>query len=252
MTLATDLQTTLGKIATSAAMVKMPGQLSKIYEIWILFNLAERLKQKKWQVEIRGHNDAPVTRFRQRGNPGFIHPASATAPKPSFVLLTRPGDNEQFELHNSVRFAGRSSALHEFDVFLIARTIGNSLRAAQQKRAAVGHPMLSIECKYYSGTASIGVPRAVIGTLYDTTHWNRHALEDRGHLEGGDVIHCTSLKDRLDYGFPAVISPRKFTPGAKNLANAYKLRLFPRIKVGSSQLVTFLDQAELWLTVYPG
>jgi hypothetical protein len=252
MTFEDELKAALSNIAATARMAQIPSQQPKIYELWILFKLVESLRNDGWPVQLRGHDDVPVNQFIERGAPGYIHPQAARPPKPSFVLLTRPRDGAQFELHNSVRFVGRSGALHEFDVCLIARAIGNSLRSANQKRAAVGHPMLSVECKHYSGTAGIDVPRAAIGILYDATHWQRAALRDQQVAEGVAVMPHLSLAERLDRTFATVIAQRGFTLGAQRLADEYNLRLYPKMKVGSTALKTFLNDAKSWLRAYAG
>jgi hypothetical protein len=252
MTLEDDLKAALKGIFSTASMAQMPAQQAKIYEVWILFKLAEGLKKDGWSIELRGHDDKSVIHFLERGAPGFIHPKTANAPKPSFVLLTRPRDNRQFELHNSVRFLGRSRALHEFDVSLIARSIGDSLRAAPKKRAAQGHPMLTIECKYYAGHAGIDVPREAIGALFDATHWARPALFDQSALDGHVVKQEKRLADRLDHTFAAVTSPQDFTGGAQRLAREYHLRLYPKVTINSANFGQFLADAKQWLRSYAG
>lgn len=252
MPLPPEIELLLRRITSDpTAAAQMAATKGKIYELWLVANIANALRLKKWLVEMRASDETLTSQFIQRGAPGLMQPRSAGASNPGFFHLRRP-DGLEFELHNSLVFKGRSRASHEFDICIFGRPVGRSLRRRASAQRAVGHPMFSIECKQYTTAIGIDVPRAVIASTFDATRWTLPALQHRTRVEGHAVANYKSFAGRMSKTFTAIATPNGVTIGAKRLANRYNIRLFDNVEVGKSGLNKLLGATVSWLNRYAG
>jgi len=253
MPLPSDIQTLLQNITSIRGIgVHVAQTAGKIYELWLAAQIAHALQNGGWIVEIRAHTDLADQKFIQRGSPGRIHPRTASGPKPSFFYLKRPADGAEFELHNSVTFTGRSGAEHEFDLCILKYDLGTSLRNLHAANSATGHPMYVVECKEYVDAVGIAVPRGVIASVFDATHWKRSALRHQQVIEGVSVTNQSALAGRFSKGFVAIVTPNGFSGGADRLARRYNVRQFGDVEMGTPGLQHFLSATSTWLASYQG
>lgn len=184
MPLPPEIDVLLQRISSNrGTLARIAATAGKSYEMWLSAEIAQALLQHRWTVELRAFDDTPTLYFIQRGSPGKMTPLGATS-GPSYFFLRRP-DGQEFELHNSLVFKGRSGASHEFDICVVSRAIAESLRTAASPQSAIGHPMLSLECKQYTRAPGIEVSRALIASTFDATRWQHSSATPQWYTRGG-------------------------------------------------------------------
>lgn len=238
------------RVSASLGPVHAANGAGKLYELWAMFRLADALRNAGCTVQLLQSDDTPATaHFYQRGSPGLVRPRSEGPNQPSFIRFALPGRPDEFEIHNSVQFSGRSDARHEFDIAIISRALGDQLRAGPP-RSPKGHPVFGIECKEYNSDVGIGPLRAMLGAVLDGTHWKQGAAsadgwktQDLGRLS----VH-SSTKGRLGEWHYALLAPVSATAGARQLAREFGLRIRTGVVVSDTTACTacFQDMAT-WL-----
>lgn len=152
---------------TSPVVAKGDG---KIYEAWILFELAERLRHLL-TVSPRDHTDAPTKTFIVRGGPGYLPAVTAPPGQPCHFRLS--GNKDAAELHSSLRHEGQSTGDHELDISVLDLWVCQRLRSRGGGKIPPTPwlPTLraAIEAKEYDTQRALpkGFSRAFLGTAVD-------------------------------------------------------------------------------------
>lgn len=133
---------------------------SKIYEVFLLTSTVKavadiaRSRGKTHTVWIVDGNNQPRTQYVCRGGPGFLRTNNAT-----HLLLAVINNSQKaaYEFHGSVRWFDKVNAVaHEADVSVVRH---QSYALPQPPTAVQASLLLSIECKYWGRSASLGVAR---------------------------------------------------------------------------------------------
>lgn len=132
---------------SAALAVSVPDLGSgKTLEAVVLLTCARQV-QNVCDVEIRGHDCRPTSKFVMRGAPGHLADPQ-TGAGPSHVLLRQEPPATSWELHNGLEFVGASDVEHEIDVSMVAHVDAQRVRSggggAMQRPPGVG-----IELKEY-------------------------------------------------------------------------------------------------------
>lgn len=247
-----EIEEAANLVSTALNIPQANGGDGKIYELWLLFKLAEALSQDGYHVEVRGSDDRPATDFIQRGSPGKIPPVGSAQPKPGFIVF-RTGQNEEFEIHNSLQFNGRSTAFHEYDIAIIRRDLGRWLRNHGGGRPT-GHPRFSIECKQYSSNIQLGVLRDMFGQQVDGTYLGGHI---RYHQNAGACgVHNWRISEGRTYPnyrtafrncFISILTPMKLSSGAVKLSDHHFFNHFEEVIPTNPKVSDFLTAAIRWI-----
>src|SRR5262245_574442 len=133
-----DVRSALKNIAGFIIPVNQATGLGRVFELYVMTGIAERLLILGWSVKLLGSDGVVLGAgdpFIQRvGKPGGVAPASSGNNGPSSILITKP--KSAWEIWSGVQFRGRGNALHEFDIAIVPKKLADDLR----NRPSVGFP----------------------------------------------------------------------------------------------------------------
>jgi hypothetical protein len=145
-----DVQTAIDAIAGSAVPLNNAVGLGRIFELYVITGIAERLLNLGWTVRLQRSDGALFSAgdpyIQRGGKPTGVAPATQGANGPSSILISSPTTTTQWEIWNGIQFRGRSHALHEFDVSVVPRDLAVALRAATHVDFPFGRPVVAVEC----------------------------------------------------------------------------------------------------------
>ena len=241
----------IARAIAQATITAAPASGSgKTYELWLIMKLAEELVARGYPVSLLHADGTVITTpgesFIQRGGPGYINPQAG---KPGAVRFAK--DGIEWEIHNSLEFLGRSNATHEVDICILSRAVADALRGLPQPRPARGHPLFAIECKHYSGDAGIAVSRALVGQMFDCSHWQYPACCANSWYsatDGVQLLHVgRKLKLRFAELFAAAVATSAFSAGATRLGTEYSFRIHGTVAQGTQTAADFITAAVDWI-----
>jgi hypothetical protein len=234
--LETELRTILRNFRAANGPASVPGGAGKALEAWLLMKLAEAATQVPvWSATLCQGDGSPLPSgapFLLPNNPSSI-PASNPA-TPGFVLLQNRIDvNLRFELRASLRWKGRSGALHECDISLIPAAIAEAIRNSGGGYPH-GLPIVAIECKDIIASGTLDETRQTLARLFDLAlvtrppqGWPCRIFESKtGTRWGRSSSKYLSLFERGTFGIARVGS---FQSGSRTLAKHYAISRYEAI-----------------------
>lgn len=238
------------KKLASAGYFPTTYKKGKAYEIWVYLKIWSILSKRSKatgaavsNVVFNDYTGTPLTSFPfvVRGSPGQIHSKHEPPNKPSYVSFQIWG--REYELHIGVQFKGRSLALHEFDISIIPKVVGDAFRnLAAGSGSPEGHPRIGLELKNHAGNLDVAVPRDFLGAIFDCTNWNQHrivspvlAFDDLGvHLRGNNANAAL-----------CIVTPTALSQGASDYCSRYAIRRCTGTNIGNTghlhALVTWIE-----------
>lgn len=224
-------------------------QKGKAYEIWvylkILSILSKRSKDPATLVSNFAFKDytgasLKIPPFVVRGSPGQIHSRNEDPGKPSYVSFQI--DGREYELHIGVQFKGRSKALHEFDISVIPKAVGDHFRNLTiGSGSPEGHPRVGLELKNHAGNLDVGVPRGFLGAVFDCTNWSKHRIISP--ISAFDKLEV-NLRDNNANAALCIFTPMALSQGARDYCSQYVIRRCTGTTRGST---AHLDDLVTWI-----
>lgn len=161
-----DVRNAASALAGSVAIPRSLKQPGKIYEAWLMLEIAATLKSlglikgARWED---GVSKSP-RRAIFRGGPSPLWD-DTKSPPPGFVKIFRNG--AEYEIHNSVQFTGASDAKHEIDI-----SIERHLKCQYFRDNGIsyppGLPLCGFELKFYKKALfNIGIVRQFVALTLD-------------------------------------------------------------------------------------
>jgi hypothetical protein len=154
-------------------------------------------------VSFEDVNEAAVTSLLFRTSPGFIYSRAQSYTHARIAFPRCP----ELEAHIGVFVGGRSGVLHECDVAVIERD------EAQICRGAGVHPrssklLLTLECKFHTGTLQLGQARGFLGLTAELTKKNRFLVTNNSSDTAEKMVtyHNAEWEFRLDLANPDIPS----------------------------------------------
>ena len=209
--------------------------LGKVYEMWVLSELALMLQPQVQALEVRDSNNARTQTFIQSGSPHDIHPRRNNPLNLSHIwFCTR--EEREFEIHLGVRFEGRSTAKHEFDICVLPYDIVEHYRGLTQKGRPFGHPKVGIELKEYGKNIGVGLARNYLATIFDCTFWKQprtftSASPNQFNPPQHDLIGY-SISGNNKKGKLCMITNASFSSGANAISKKYNIHMLDHVQLG--------------------
>lgn len=259
-----NVQAALNAIAGSVIPLNQAVGLGRVFELYVMTGIAERLLRFNWTVQLQRSDGFPLgvsDPFIQRGGkPGGVAPAAHGPNGPSSILITNQRTRTAWEIWSGVQFRGRSNALHEFDVAVVPRELANDLRACTNIDFPFGRPIVAIECKDVQSSGSPDEMRTLIARLYDVTLTKSHK-----YLTGGSPINAIYAGGVSQPGYlPAHNTYRdsnlstknvlartsNFSSGAIAMTSYYRISPYDQVLPGTSSAARLFDDVSAWLDNY--
>ncbi len=164
-----DVQSAIDAILGSAATLRNAKGAGRIFELFIMTGVANRLQNRGFEVWLErsdgsriGPRDAD-RRFIQRGGaPSGVMPAAMGPGNATVIGIRRIRNGPEWEVWNGIQFEGRSGATHEIDISVVPREVGMQLR--QSGGLPFGRPRVAMECKDVGLPGSVDEMRAPAAT----------------------------------------------------------------------------------------
>ena len=136
------------------------GELSDLFEAYVLSGLIQAAAADNWTVSLHGLDETPTHRALFRRSPGNIY-ASPSSQNFTHFVLTKDSV-PALEAHIGIKVTGKSGVEHECDVALLAQ---DTVRFCRRHRV---HPrssrlIFSAECKFLAGTVPLYLARGFVG-----------------------------------------------------------------------------------------
>ncbi|MDQ2102523.1 hypothetical protein [Azospirillum isscasi] len=248
ITLVSDLNTIFSGLAGAGSSYSTLRGQGKQFEFWLTMRFAQRCIAEGHTVEVRRGDDTVIDAanpgvFYVRGGPGAIHGLNPKAP--GFIWVKTSSD--EYEIHGSLQYIGRSGARHEYDISVLPRSIGDALRTAPGGRAQGGRPyglpIIGIECKDKANNAPLDEMRACIARLFDNTVLNKGmCCADNQWTSLTYGAAQVRYVDAFKAGFFAVARVGGFQKGAETLASHFHIDTLENMYAPSaSDLVALED-----------
>ena len=174
-----DVGNALRGIVGSATHLDHPAGAGRVFELYVMTDIALALKARGYEVFVRRSDGSrvrptdPDRSFVQRGGvPAGIAAATDGAANASSIVFRRE-DGPEWEMLNGVTFRGRSGAYHEIDVAIVPAAVATTLRKSGGG-SPLGRPRISVECKDVGTNGSVDEMRAFVARLYDLTLLGAH------------------------------------------------------------------------------
>lgn len=161
----------LGKLQAAAtalgiAAPSIGASKGKAYEVWIMLEIAARLKRRGVKVYPLNQNNQMETNLRVNGAPANMPGVDPSGSAACHFLFVR--DANIVELHLGLNHLGLSGATHEIDLSVLPAAQGWELR---QKGGGPfdGHVHVGLELKAHSDQYKLdhSIPRALLGVAID-------------------------------------------------------------------------------------
>ena len=244
----------LRSLGAARATATYPTEAGKAFELWLAFRLAAYWSRHGAIVDLldgAGNILAPGDPFVTRDAPGHI--ARANAAKPGSIRVDfQPGVTDaggvpiaEYELHGSVKFHGRSTALHECDISLIPAELGRRIRNrgdGPDEGYAAGLPPVALECKKHKKDGPVGEAREMVARLFDITrvsttspaHWGQLFWPVGAPTIGGGCRY-RFYRHQFQDGYYAIVRSSGFNAGAIRLNYHYKIHSWGRMRGARSE-----------------
>ena len=256
-----NVQSALNALAGSGVPLNSAAGLGRIFELYVMTGIAERLLNLNWSVELQRSDGAALQAgdpFIQRGGkPGGVAPASRGPNGPSSIVLRSPWTQAEWEVWNGVQFLGRSQALHEFDIAVVPRGLANDLRASASVEFPFGRPAVAIECKDVQSAGSPDEMRTLVARLYDVT-----ILEGHRYLTGGSPVMtiypggvqnagyqpaCSSYLQANRSTKNVLARTGNFSSGAIAMTSYYRIGPYAKVTPGTATAAQLFDDVSAWI-----
>jgi hypothetical protein len=256
-----NVQAAIDAIAGSPVPLNSALGLGRIFELYVMTGIAERLLHLGWSVGLQRSDGAPLgvgDSFIQRGGkPSGVAPASHGRNGPSSILLQKPKSTIEWEIWGGVQFRGRSHALHEFDIAVVPRALANSLRAGTNVDFPFGRPVLAIECKDVQSAGSPDEMRTLVARLYDVTiiqsHLHLTGATPNAIYAGGVTPHLGYLSAHKSYrdsnlsNKSVLARTGGFSSGTIAMTSYYCISPYDRVTPGTKTAAQLFDDVSDWL-----
>lgn len=256
-----DVQAALSAIAGSSVPLNHAVGLGRIFELYVMTGIAERLLHLNWSVQLQRSDGFPLgigDAFIQRGGkPGGVAPAAHGVNGPSSILITNQRTGSIWEIWSGVQFRGRSNALHEFDIAIVPRGLASDLRAGTNVDFPFGRPVVAIECKDVQSAGSPDEMRTLIARLYDVTLTKSHkyltggspinAIYAGGVSHGGYMSAHNTYRDSNLSTKNALARTSNFSSGAIAMTSYYRISPYDQVIPGTATAARLFDDVSGWL-----
>jgi len=189
-----------------------------------------------WTVTLRRGDESPLPAGAAFTLPGGGNRIQASNPAgPGHVRLTSlTHPDRTLELHGSLRWRGRSGALHECDVSAVPAWIAHQLRTHGGGYPR-GLPVAAIECKDKGGVGTLDETRQTVARMFDLCLVTQPGIglppcriyEDRTGSTWG--AYRSTYRSFFSWGAFGVVRQAGFQSGCLQLAAHYSVRLHPTI-----------------------
>jgi hypothetical protein len=260
----TNVRAAISAVAGSAIPLNNAAGLGRIFELYVMTGIAERLLRFGWSVQLQRSDGAPFSvgdAFIQRGGkPTGVAPANHGPNGPSSILISNPVTATEWEIWSGVQFRGRSNALHEFDVAIVPRGLAIALRANKTIGFPFGRPVVAIECKDVQSAGSPDEMRTLVARLYDVTLTRSHT-----YLTGGASVSAIYPVGASHPGFlqaertyrdsnlstkSALARTGGFSSGAIAMTSYYSISPYDQVIPGTATSAQFFDDVSSWIDKY--
>jgi hypothetical protein len=260
----TNVQAAIDAVAGSAVPLNSAVGLGRIFELYVVTGIAERLLYLGWTVQLQ-RSDGILFKvgdpyIQRGGKPSGVAPSTHGPNGPSSILIRHPRTLTEWEIWNGVQFRGRSHALHVFDVAIVPRGLASDLRAATNVDFPFGRPIVAIECKDVQSAGSPDEMRTLVARLYDVTLTRSHT-----YLTGGapvnaiypiDVSHSGYMQAHNTYrdsnlSTKSVLARTGgFSSGAIAMTSYYRIGPYDQVTPGTATAAKFFDDVSNWIDRY--
>jgi hypothetical protein len=167
-----DVRSAASALATSIVIPPSLTQPGKIYEAWLMLEIAATLKSLRLITDARwedGSGTTPSIAVFRSGPAPLWDPTKSQ--QPGFVKISCQNGGD-FEIHNSVQFVGASGAKHELDISIERHYICEHQRYIGVLKNTKVYPdiipICALELKYYKNSAfNIGIIRQFMSIQID-------------------------------------------------------------------------------------
>ncbi len=256
-----DVQAAINAVAASAVPLHHAAGLGRIFELYVMTGIAQRLLHLGWTVQLQRSDGSPLTGgdpFIQRGGkPTGVAPAVHGPNGPSSILISNPITGAEWEIWSGIQFRGRSHALHEFDVAIVPRGLALDLRASANVDFPFGRPVVAIECKDVQSAGSPDEMRTLVARLYDVTLTRSHTYLTGGApvnaIYPGRVGHSGYLPAHNTYrdsnlSTKSVLARTgAFSSGAIAMTSYYRIGPYDRVTPGTATAARLFDDVSSWI-----
>lgn len=224
-----QLRKMLRSFAAANGTATLPAASGKALEAWIFMRLAMAAKASGlWSVTLRQGDGSLLpsgATFHFTMSQTGIQPWHLNSP--CYVLIeSRIEQRENFELHGSLQWQGRSFATHEVDVSAIPGSVANALRAIGGGLPR-GLPIAAIECKDRTTTGTPDEMRQTLARMFDlvlVTPPPAPTRQCRIYAPGTTVTwgeRSKSYRAFYERGTFAIARAGLFSSGAEHLGEHY-------------------------------
>jgi hypothetical protein len=259
-----NVQAAIDSVARSAVPLNNAVGLGRIFELYVMTGIAERLLNLSWSVKLQRSDGAPFKvgdPFIQRGGkPTGVAPAIHGPSGPSSISIRNPKTMTEWEIWNGIQFRGRSQALHEFDIAIVPRGLATDLRANTNFDFPFGRPAVAIECKDVQSAGSPDEMRALVARLYDVTLTRSHTYLTGGApvnaIYPGGVTHPGYSQAHNTYresnlSTKSVLARTSgFSSGAIAMTSYYRIGPYDQVTPGTTTAARLFDDVSLWMDKY--
>jgi hypothetical protein len=256
-----NVQAAINAIAGSPVPLNSAAGLGRIFELFVMTGIAERLLRLGWTVQLQRSDGALLAvgdPFIQRGGkPGGVAPAASGQNGPSSILLESPKTGTEWEIWGGVQFRGRSQALHEFDIAIVPRDLAVALRAGPNVEFPFGRPVVAIECKDVQSPGSPDEMRTLVARLYDVTLIQSHsylvgnlpvmAIYPGGVVNPGYLPAKTTYRNSNLSNKSVLARTGGFSSGAIAMTAYYSISPYDQVTPGTITAAQLFDDVSNWL-----
>lgn len=140
----------------------------KAYEVWLMLEIAYKLKKENFVLLPHGCDDKPAKIFRVSGSPANMPAHNGKVSKSPCHFKFYKSKNKVFELHLGLKVSGCSGADHEVDLLIIEHSQALALRLAGGGPFD-GNLIVALELKAFDkeGKLPHDISRAFLGVGVD-------------------------------------------------------------------------------------
>jgi hypothetical protein len=257
----TDVQAAIDAVAGSAVPLNNALGLGRIFELYVMTGIAERMLHLGWTVRLQ-RSDGVLFKagdpyIQRGGKPTGVAPATHGPNGPSSILIENPRTMTEWEIWNGIQFRGRSHALHEFDVAIVPRGLANALRATTNVDFPFGRPVVAIECKDVQSAGSPDEMRTLVARLYDVTLTRSHvyltggapvnAIYPGGPSQSGYMQAHNTYRDSNLSTKSVLARTGGFSSGAIAMTSYYRIGPYDQVTPGTTTAAQLFDDVSYWI-----
>lgn len=258
-----NVQNALDSVLGSSATLRNSRGAGRMFELFVMTGIARKLVDEGFNVWLQRSDGTPIApgdpdrRFIQRGGAPTGVMGVNQGPNNASVIGFRGASGQAWEIWNGIQFEGRSGALHEIDLAIVPRDVGETLRAQPSGGIPVGRPRIAIECKDVGAAGSVDEMRAFVARLYDLTllevHHNflpyalpRKAIHP-GAPPGNTHEAAETFRDENMRTLNIVARRTGFASGAMDMTQYYWIEAHDGITAGAANAQDLIISVVDWI-----